>query len=204
MKRSGRRASPAGQECYATAAIFAALFRADVSGMFHLALLLTEDPVSAERCLVAALDDCVRKDSVFVEYAPAYARYAVIRRATKATCDLLQQSPRGDTGETETLTGHYKSDPLLSLPRFERAVFILCLLERFSDKQASLLLGATPEVVRRARIRGLEGVDLLLPGPAQRRESQLSTPRSGEAAPSPEGGPAGHLPSKITLAGSLI
>jgi len=175
MKYSSLRASRAGQERYATAATFAALFRADVSGIFHLALLLTADPVSAEKCLIAALDDCVRKDSVFLEYAPAYARYAVIRQATKARCDLHQQSPRGDTGETEILTDLYKSDPLLSLPRFERAVFILCLLECFSDKQASLLLRATPEVVRRARIQGLERVDLLPPRPAQRRESEVRT-----------------------------
>lgn len=203
MKRfSLRAAAPAVQSRYATAEAFTALFRAEMSCMFHVAFLLTANLVSAEECFIAALDDCVRKDSVFLECAPAYARYAVIRRATKAISDRLQESPRSDTGQSETPTGPYKSDPLFLLPVFERAVFILCLLERFSDKQASLLLGATPEAVRRARIHGVERLGQR-PLHVPEEKNCGSTPRCGQRTPSPEAGPVRHFPSRIALARSF-
>ena len=182
MKRRSPRISPAGRERYATAAGFAALFRTEMADMFHVAYVLTGDPVLAEKCLIAALNDCIGKDCVFAEYALAYARYAVIRRATKAICDRFQPSARCDTGERYLSADAHKHDALLVLPVFERAAFVLCVMERLSDKQASLLLRATPEVVQRARIQALERHGPL-PVHAHGEENGRLTPRWGEATP---------------------
>src|SRR5215469_278861 len=54
---------------YATSADFCSVFQKELSDLYLLSCLLTGDQEKAERCFVIGLDDCVKTDHVFREWA---------------------------------------------------------------------------------------------------------------------------------------
>jgi DNA-directed RNA polymerase specialized sigma24 family protein len=53
---------------------------------------------------------------------------------------------------------HGVVDRLLSLRDFDRFVFVMSVLERYSEHECALLLGCTPPDVREARTRALQHI----------------------------------------------
>jgi DNA-directed RNA polymerase specialized sigma24 family protein len=146
---------------YATSADFERLFADNVDSLYQLAFLLTGDHKLAEQCFVAGVDDSVHGNNVFREWAHSWAKRTIIQLAIRA----LQPKPSepDSTEDLDTLGGlrsipdrHDVVDKLLSLDAFDRFIFVMSVLERYSEHECALLLGCTPPDVREARTRALQ------------------------------------------------
>jgi len=143
---------------YAMPADYCQMFNDHVDDLYTLSLLLTADHGKAGKCFVAGLEDCLQGNPVFREWAQSWARRTVIKNAIR----MILPSPL--RVETETATGshgHLFSEldtpaaAIAGLQPFDRFVYVLSVLERYSDRECSILLHCTVGEVVDARIRAL-------------------------------------------------
>ena len=147
---------------YAVRADFCGIFQQDMNSLYLLSFLLTGDKAMAERCFVRGLDDSASGNPVFKEWAQAWARRTIIQNA------IQMMRPRPAAGSTPSSvldrgTGGNTSKPaeivaILALPTFDRFVFVMSVLERYSDQECSLLLDCNRSEVISARTRALRQI----------------------------------------------
>jgi hypothetical protein len=70
-------------DLYASHEDFHTIFNEDLKEHFQLSFLLTRDPAKAKRCLVGGLDDCVKGNRVFREWARSWAKRVIIQNAIR-------------------------------------------------------------------------------------------------------------------------
>jgi DNA-directed RNA polymerase specialized sigma24 family protein len=147
---------------------FCAVFNDDLDHLYTLSLLLTADHHKAEQSFVAGLEDCLQGNPVFREWAQSWARRVVIKNAIRMISPL----------RTETKTTHetYKpTEPIFEadtpayaiakLQPFDRFVYVMSVLEQYSDRECSMLLDCTVEEIvggRNQALQQLASVDSLL------------------------------------------
>ncbi len=153
---------------YAMPADFCQMFADDVDHLYTLSLLLTADRHKAEQCLVAGLEDCLQGNAVFREWAHSWATRMVVKNAIRITFPSpLQHETKTAAGIPEPDT---QADAITSLKPFDRFVYVLSVLEKYSDRECSMLLECAVEKVVHARTRALQ----VLAG-AGRRQAPLET-----------------------------
>lgn len=151
---------------YATREDFCRVFTQNLNGLYHLSLLLTGDPEKAEQCFVAGLNDVVNANKVFRDWAHSWAKRAIIKNAIRALQpqppDAGSSAPANAVSEKSKLRiirdGHVEIDSVLALEDFERFVYVMTVLERYSEPDCALLIGCSIEEVRAARIRAVEEI----------------------------------------------
>jgi len=152
---------------YATSEDFCRVFADNLKQLYVFSFLLTGDQDLAERCFVAGLEESVPSNCVFSEWARSWAMRTIVQNAVRA----LQPYPchgspsfsdtsrsdisRRDGGESIP-AGDFELYRVLELEDFERFVFVMSVLERYSDHDCGLLLGCSLQKVREARIRALD------------------------------------------------
>jgi hypothetical protein len=128
------------------------IFSEEMDSLYFLAFLLTADKNIAEQCFVSSLGECVNRFSVLLDRARAWARSAIVRNAI----GIVRPIPEEDTyvvNATLPATGGV-SNPfafIVSLPAFERFVFVLSILEGQSDEHCQSLLSCSRQEVVMAR-----------------------------------------------------
>ncbi len=140
---------------YAAPEDFCAIFEQEMDALYSLAFLLAGDRPEAEKCFLAALDDCQKSTGIFAEWASSWSRRAIIKQA------IRQVHPRPVTenlAEPAQAPEEIEDLPrrLLRLRPFERFVFAMTVLERYSDRECATLLGCLARDVQTARIRALQ------------------------------------------------
>lgn len=164
----------------AVAADFCRIFGKDMDRLYLLSLLLTADPQLAEECFVRGLEDAIKSNRVFKEWVQAWARRMIIQGAIR----MIQPQPTKD-GEPSATSNHSSGSEaesagritaIVALPAFERFVFVISVLERYSDQDCSLLLGSTRAEVIAARTRALQHIGKA--GALQRQVSLASDERT--------------------------
>jgi hypothetical protein len=142
---------------YATHSDFCEIFRNDLTSLYLLAFLLMGTHKEAEQCFVVTLGDALDTTGVFRGWQRSWVRRRLIMNAIHYVFD----SPANSGGRAEpwcdTVTGSVGCatvDALTRLtPPLERFVFVMSVLERYSDHECSLLLGRTRRDVSEARVR---------------------------------------------------
>ena len=141
---------------YAMPADFCRMFADDVDHLYTLAWLLTADRHKAEQCLVAGLEDCLHANAVFREWAHSWARRTVVKNAIRIV------SPSTSRNETKAAAGipeqDTQADAITSLKPFDRFVYVLSVLEKYSDRECSMLLDCTVDKVIDARTQALQAL----------------------------------------------
>ena len=148
---------------YASSADFRQIFDEDMSGLYLLSFLLTADREKAEQCFVSGLEDAVEGNPVFKEWARSWARRAIIQNAVR----LINPRPVEGSGRSssapvksngETLPAGQQAEiaAVLALEPFERFVYVMTVLEHYSDQECSVLLGCARRDVLAARTRALQ------------------------------------------------
>jgi len=133
---------------------FCRMFADDVDHLYTLAWLLTADRHKAEQCLVAGLEDCLQGNAVFREWAHSWAKRTVVKNAIRMTFPSpLRNGTKAVAGIPKPDT---QADAITSLKPFDRFVYVLSVLERYSDRECSMLLECTVENVVHARTRALQ------------------------------------------------
>jgi hypothetical protein len=148
---------------YASCKDFRQIFAEDMNSLYLLAFLLTGDRAKAEQCFVCGLEDAVEGNPVFKEWARSWARRVIIQDAVR----LINPRPAGGNdrsivsvrsdGKTQP-PEHVEIAAVLELEPFERFVYVITVLERYSDHECSVLMGCARRDVVFARTRALQEI----------------------------------------------
>jgi hypothetical protein len=172
---------------YASSDDFRRVFDEDMNSLYLLSYLLTADREKAEQCFVSGLEDAVEGNPVFQEWARSWARRVIIVNAVRAINP--QPTEESARSSSATVSGNGKTPPaeqveiaaVLALEPFERFVYVMTVLERFSDQDCSLLLGCARRDVVNARTRAFEQI-----GSTMASHSRQLPPASSEKTASDE------------------
>jgi hypothetical protein len=174
---------------YASSDDFRRVFDQDMNSLYLLSFLLSADREKAEQCFVSGLEDAVEGNPVFTEWARSWARRMIIINAVRA----INPRPQEENGlsSSATVSSNGKTPPVkrdeiaavLALEPFERFVYVMTVLERYSDQDCSLLLGCTRRDVVAARNRAFEQI-----GSATASHSRQLPPAGSEKPASDERG----------------
>jgi hypothetical protein len=139
---------------YATSDDFRRVFSEEMNGLYLLGLLLTADAEKAEQCFVAGIGDSVGGNPVFREWAHSWARRTIIQHAIRMIAPSQQKLTIANTDPLE-LGIEPRLGAILKLDALERFVFVMSVLEGYSDQDCSVQLGCSRQTVVKARTRAL-------------------------------------------------
>jgi hypothetical protein len=176
-----------GRMPYANSDDFRRVFDQDLNSLYLLSFLLTADREKAEQCFVSGLEDAVGGNAVFKEWARSWARRAIIVNAIRVINPRPMEENAGSSSASASSNG--KTPPVeqvelaavLALEPFERFVYVMTVLERYSDQDCSLLLGCARRDVVAARTRAFKQI-----GSAVASHSGQLAPASSERPASDE------------------
>ena len=158
---------------YATSSDFCHIYVEQMNSLYLLSLLLTADPQKAEQCFLSGFDESASNKSVFNEKAHLWARRSIIVSAIRLLCPQPNNENESNEARLSPLNGKVRGKVpaelqaypnfarIVKLNSFERFIFIMSILEKYSDQQCSLPLGCCRRDVinaRTAAIRHLASV----------------------------------------------
>lgn len=160
---------------------FCAIFEKDMHLLYSLALLLTAEHRTAEQCFQLALKQCLEGPDVFCGWEGSWSRRAIVKEAIR----LVRPKP----GDSDTLLTARRADRddapsrLLALQPFERFVFAMTVLEKYTVRETAALLNTVPSEVAKARTRVFEALgEERSAGPPDRRVWTVSSPAGFSAS----------------------
>lgn len=149
---------------YATSDDFCRIFEDQMNSLYLLSLLLTADHQKAKQCFVAGLENAREGTPVFREWANCWARRSIMQNAIRL-CSLPRSEKNGAwcAPVTDFRDGAFPSEQpqiiaILELPSLERFVFVMSVLEGYSNQECSLLLGCSRREVVGAQTRALQQI----------------------------------------------
>ena len=150
---------------YANSDDFRRIFDENSNDLYLLAFLLTADHEKAEQCFVSGLEDAVGGNPVFGEWAHSWGRRTIVQNAVRlikprpgnASSSLRSASLDCDC-KTLPAQRHVEVSAVLGLEPFERFVYVMTVLEHYSDHECSLLVGCPRREVLPARTRALQEI----------------------------------------------
>jgi DNA-directed RNA polymerase specialized sigma24 family protein len=150
---------------YANPADFSELLERNLKPLYLLAFLLTANHRDAERCISMTAEECLGEQAVFKEWAQSWIKRSLIknvigvvspassRRCEKRDFWSVEQNRAERSDEINAVT---------QLPHLEPFVFVMSILERYSDCECSVLLGCSIKKVAQSRMRGVRRLPGLL------------------------------------------
>ena len=164
-RANGKQTVSAGP--YATAADFKQIFTEDINSLYLLSLLLTENHENAEKCFVEGIGESTKGNRVFKEWARSWARRTIIQSAIRLMNPGEGSAPtkrtaEGGVGDRIPMVLHPEVGAILELAPLERFVFVMSVLERYSDNDCSVLLGCARRDVVTTRARAMQQLAMLL------------------------------------------
>jgi hypothetical protein len=169
---------------YASSSDFCHIYVEQTNSLYLLSLLLTADPQKAEQCFLSGFDEAVSNNSVFKERAHLWARRTIILSAIRLLCPCPNEGNESNEARPSPLKGMVHAEVqaysdlarIVGLNSFERFIFILSVLEKYSDQECSLLLGCFRRDVINARtsaIRHLASVVIAPETQSERDEESI-------------------------------
>lgn len=151
---------------YATKEDFHRIFDQDTNNLHLLAFLLSADHDKAEQCFVAGLEDSVKGNAVFKEWASSWARRTIIQNAIHLVAPRQYEENEDWRAKSLQLNRKVPAEVaedanrvrILGLSPFERFVYVMSVVERYSDHRCSVLLGCVRRDVIAARNRALQQI----------------------------------------------
>ena len=127
---------------YATRADFCRTFNQDMKRLFLLSLLLTAGQHSAEQCFISSLGDCMDLKPVFKEWTDSWTRRVVLQNAIRMSKPAMTDQDEASQSNLSSLSSELNPAlrVVLQLKTFQRFVFVISVLEGYSDHECSLLL----------------------------------------------------------------
>jgi DNA-directed RNA polymerase specialized sigma24 family protein len=144
---------------YASSGDLHRIFKEEEDSLYRLSFLLTADQEKAQQCFVSGLEDSVKGNPVFKEWARSWARRAIIQNAVRLINPrpIEELAPPSSHEDKSTLA---EQEPeiaaILDLAPFDRFVFVMSVLEHYSDHECSILLGCSRRDVITARSGALQ------------------------------------------------
>lgn len=158
---SKKRLNGKARSDYATHSDFCAIFLQHLDRLYLLALILTGDELSAEKCFLDAFESCAQERLVFKESAVGWSRRSVIKNAIRLMSPVPTDPFRphfSDNDSNLNLDQDASLNRVQELPPFDRFVFVISVRERYSDRECALLLGCSFTDILPARIRAFQQI----------------------------------------------
>jgi DNA-directed RNA polymerase specialized sigma24 family protein len=113
---------------------------------------------------VSGVEDCVSGNRVFREWATSWAKRTIVQSAIRESKPRPRQSNSPLSGamfsdmnqHSRGPGGHVEIDAVLRLADFDRFVFVMSVLEHYSEHDCALLLQCSAREIREGRIRALK------------------------------------------------
>ena len=154
-----------GPTSYASNDDFCRIFNEETDSLYQLSYLLTADRDKAQTCFVSGLEDSLKGSRVFKEWARSWARRAIIQNAVR----VINPRPIGEgipssfnSSDKTLIAEPAEIGAILELASFERFVYVMSVLERYSDQNCSVLLGCSRRDANAARIRALQQIGTVM------------------------------------------
>jgi DNA-directed RNA polymerase specialized sigma24 family protein len=151
---------------YAKRADFCEVFAQEMQPLYLLAFLLTANHKQAEQCFALTLEQALKEQSVFKDWARSWVKHRLIKNAIA----IVSPGSASNGGERELWNasqpatgGEEQINAVTLLPPLQRFVFVMSILERYSLWECSVLLGCDAQKIARSRMRSLHR----LPRPVQ-------------------------------------
>ncbi len=146
---------------YATRADFCELLERDLKQFYLLAFLLTANHKKAEQCFAATIEEALKEQAVFKDWACSWIKRSLIKNAIGI---ISPTSTRGGEDRESWSTGRRRMgqrrteggdeiDTVTQLPPLERFVFVMSVLERYSPWECAGLLGCGTKNVVESRMQ---------------------------------------------------
>jgi DNA-directed RNA polymerase specialized sigma24 family protein len=137
-----------------------AIFHDQLDHLYTLALLLTADQHEAEQCFMRGLEDCVAGKPAFREWARSWTRRAIIKNAIRMLSPAPERSRQPAAAKArkppeQAFDNRSRVGAITQLEPFDRFVYVMSVLEGYSTRDCSTLLGCTEGEVVNARSRAL-------------------------------------------------
>jgi hypothetical protein len=143
---------------YAKHSDFCDVLRSDTKPLYLLAFLLTANHKESEQCFVSTVEEAFKEPMVFKEWARPWVKRTLIQNAIEIVSPASARTPQKrqlwNTGQLESQR-KCEIDTVTKLDAFERFVFVMSILERYSNWDCALLLGCSMNKIARARIKVL-------------------------------------------------
>lgn len=162
---------------YAMPADFCQEFVDHLDDFYTLSLLLTADRQKAEHCFVSGLEDCLQGTPVFREWARSWAKRTIIKNAIRMVSPLREEAEPASEISKPGLEPDTPSARIMTLPPLDRFVYVMSVLEKYSDRECSILLDCAVKKVTDVRIRALDR----LVNAGNRKTPIETAPRQGAA-----------------------
>jgi hypothetical protein len=146
---------------YASRGDFCRIFSEDINELYQLSFLLTGTREKAEQCFVSGLENSVGGNRVFKEWARSWARRSIIQCAVRSVNPKpMDEGPRSiPYSSGDTWAGlQEETAAILELRPFDRFVYVMSVLEHYSDQDCSVLLGCARRDVTAGRMRALQQI----------------------------------------------
>jgi len=129
-------------------------FKQDMKVLYLLCLLLTGSERCAEQCFVSSLSDSINLRGTFADWNISWIRHVVVRNAIRMMPLVMhnnkdETSPSGQSGVISSANPALHG--VLRLETFERFVFVMSMLEGYSDHECARLLRASAREVSIAK-----------------------------------------------------
>jgi len=171
---------------YAIRADYCRIFQQEMRPLYLLSFLLTANHARAEQCYFEGFENAVKGSTVFKEWARSWSKRMVIQTAIRVVFSESVQTevrdawrdPLGEPRVTSVI------DAVAQLAPLVRFVFVMSVLERYSDRECSLLLNCTVKNVIGARLqafRELAGADPVFSSAVEPQSETQSDGRTGGA-----------------------
>jgi len=143
---------------YGKHADFCRVFKNNTKPLYLLAFLLTANHKESEQCFVSTVEEVSGKPAVFKEWAETWVKRRLIKNAIEIVSPASgrngQKRDLWGAGQRETQR-ECEIDNVTKLDPFDRFVFVMSILERYSQWDCALLLGCSMNKVAQARMQGL-------------------------------------------------
>jgi hypothetical protein len=138
---------------YATPADYCRLFNERLTRFYTLSLLLTGNPEKAEECFTRSLDACLTSRGTFKGWEERLATHTIIKEAI----NMIGTNPARVAGQIRrTSEVEILAAALAKLTGLDRCVYVMSVLENYSDRECAIFLGCSAIEVRSARERGMK------------------------------------------------
>ena len=129
-------------------------FKQDMKVLYLLCLLLTGSEHCAEQCFVSSLSDSMNLRATFADWNISWIRHVVVRNAIRMMPLVMNNNkdetlPSGQSGVISNTSPALHG--VLRLETFERFVFVMSMLEGYSDHECAQLLHASAREVSIAK-----------------------------------------------------
>ena len=138
---------------YATHPDYCRVFQENMHPLYLLAFLLTTNHARAEQCYLESMENVIKGPPVFKEWTRSWIKRNVIQSAIQMV--FRKSTQLQDRDAWHESPARCVIDAVTRLAPRMRFVFVLSVLERYSDRECSRLLNCTVQDVIDARSQGL-------------------------------------------------